>query len=350
MDFAGLKPSKAIIDLKMIFRVFLCSCFLGLLILESKAQYKVTDARDTTFCVPSVEGLSRPKGFLIREEILTNHGISSRSFVDNTGESGEIRATRRREIKLKAPLVNKDNFKMAIGFKYRVEDIFFDDIEQQSFDFYHHLEDKNLKSLGTSIYIIKPWRGQRYFLLRASASLNGDYDKTNKPNADYFKYSIAPLIGWKKSDNLSYAMGIGYSQNFGRISVFPLFSYNQTFNDHFGVESMLPLNASFRYSTLDKKNYIYLRSKIEGATYNIDFPNDVAGYLNNTEIKYQISYEREIDDFIWVGVETGLRTNLNFSLSETPVRRISTIIDNNLNMAFFFGFSVFIVPPRKFNH
>ena len=320
------------------------------MVLDSYGQYKITHIKDTAYCVPTVEGLSRPKGLIVKEEILTNHNIKSQSTILTNDASGEIRASRRREIKLKVPLLNRDNFKMAIGFKYRVEDIFFDDIEQQSFDFYHHLENKNLKSLGTSIYVIKPWQGKRYFLLRASASLNGDYDKSSRPTTDYFKYSIAPLVGWKKNENLSYAVGIGYSQNFGRVSVFPLVSYNRTFNDHWGIESMLPLNASLRYSTVDKKNFWYLSSKIEGATYNIDFPDGDTGYLNNTEIKYQISYERELYDFIWVGVETGLRTNLNFSLSETPVRRLSTIVDNDLNMAWFFGVSLFIVPPRKFSH
>jgi len=334
----------------MALRAFFCLLLLGALVLDSQAQFKVTQAKDTTYCVPSVEGLSRPKGLVIKQEILTNHNISSQSLTDGTGVNGEIRATRRREIKLKAPLVNHDNFKMAIGFLYKVEDIFFDDIEQGSFDFYNQLENKNLKSLGTSLYLIKPWRGQRYFLLRASASLNGDYDKTNRPNTDYIKYSIAPLIGWKKSDKLSYAVGIGYSQNFGRVSVYPLFSYNRTFNDHFGIETLLPLNANLRYSTLDKKNFVYLSSKIEGSTYNVNFGNGTQGYLNNTEIKHQISYEREIYDFIWVGVETGVRSNLNFSLSDTPERRLSTVVDSNLNMSFFVGFSLFIVPPRKFGH
>ena len=316
----------------------------------SFAQYHTVNASDTSYCEPTVNGLSRPKGLILSEEILTGHNISSQAISSNTGEFGEIRATRRRQIKIKAPLMNKQNFKMAIGFNYRVEDIFFDDIEQQSFDFYHQLEDKNLKQLGTSLYVIKPWRGKRYFLLRASASLNGDYDRTNRPTSDYLKYSIAPLIGWKKNENLSYAVGVGYSQNFGRVSVFPLFSYNRTFNDHFGIETMLPLNASLRYSTLDKKNYLYLSSNIHGSTYNVGFPNGVSGYLNNTEIKHNLRYEREVYDFIWVGIESGFRTNLNFSLSETPVRRVSTIIDSNLNMALYFGFSVFIVPPRKFSH
>ena len=316
----------------------------------AQEQYIENIGSDTTLCIPKVEGLSRPKGVEIRQEVLTEHDISSKSVDSNSGQFGEIRTTRRRELKLKVPVTNQPGFKMAIGFRYRVEDIFFDDIERKTFDFYRQLENKNLKALGTSIYMIKPLRGNKFLLLRAGASLNGDYDKDHKPTTDYFKYSIAPLMGWKKSDRLAYAVGIGYSQNFGRISVYPLFSYNQTFNEQIGFESLLPLNARFRYSSLDKKNFVYLGSKIEGSTYNVTFPNGTEGYLNNTEIKHQISYEREIYDFVWVGIESGLRSNLNFSFSETPERRISTIVDSNLNMSFYFGFSVFLVPPRKFGN
>jgi hypothetical protein len=245
--------------------------------------------------------------------------------------------------------LNKYNLKIAFGLRYRIEDMFFDDLENNSFDFYRQLENKNLKSIGTSLYVIKPLKGNRFLLFRARASLNGDYDRDHRPTSDYLKFSLAPLIGWKKHNNLSYAVGLGYSQNFGRISVFPLVSYNQTFNEHFGVESLLPLYAKIRYSTLDKKNFLYAGTKIEGATYNVRFSNGSEGYLNNSEIKYQISYEREIYDFVWVGIETGLRSNLNFSLSETPARQMSTIVNSNLNMSYYFGFSLFIVPPRKFS-
>ena len=100
----------------MALRAFFCLFLLGTLVLDSEAQFKVTQVKDTTYCVPSVEGLSRPKGLVIKQEILTNHNISSQSLTDGTGVNGEIRATRRREIKLKAPLVNHDNFKRA--FKY----------------------------------------------------------------------------------------------------------------------------------------------------------------------------------------------------------------------------------------
>ncbi len=313
------------------------------------AQHKVISENDTTYCIPSIEGLSRPKGFVIKEEVVMNHQINSYSTqgIPSSG-LGQIKAIRRRTIKFKAPLLNKDGLKVAMGFKYNVEDVFFDDQSRESLSFYQNLENKNLKQLGTSLYLIKPMRGNFYFLMRASASLNGDYGANNAPTKDYLKYSIAPMIGWKRTPYLSYAVGLGYSENFGKVSFFPLLSYNQTFNEHFGIESILPLSIKLRYSTLNKKNFIYLSSEVKGTTYNVGFRDGNTGYLNNTELRLLITYEREIYDFVWVGIEAGTRSNLNFSLSDTPDYRNSKVIRNSVNQSFFVGFSIFVVPPKKF--
>jgi len=302
----------------------------------------------TPFCNTSIEGLNRPKGLIIKQEFISGHGIYSTS--GNTETFGKIQLARRREIKLKAPILNNPGFKLAIGFKYKVEDVFFKDQYTYSSEFYSDLENKNLKQLGTSLYAIKPLRGDTYLLMRASVSLNGDYGKYNLPTNDFLKYSIAPMIGWRKTDFMSYAIGVAYSENFGRISVFPIVSFNKTFNDRWGTEILLPLKAKLRYTTLNKKNFIYLSSEIIGSTYNVTFNSGESGYLNNTELRHLVSYEREIYDFLWLGVEAGLRSNLNFSLSETADHRNSVTIANRVNQSFFAGFSLFIVPPRKYYH
>jgi len=313
---------------------------------QSKAAVK-NDA--AAFCETTIEGLNRPKGLIIREELISSHRISSFQQ-GNSQKFGKVQQTRRREIKLKAPLWNSPGFKLAIGFKYKVEDVFFNETNAYSSEFYNDLEGKNLNQLGVSLYAIKPLRGNTYLLLRASASLNGDYSKQNAPTGDYLKYSLAPMIGWRINDFTTYAVGLAYSENFGRISVFPLLSFNKTFNDRWGTEILLPLHVKLRYNTPNKKNFIYLKSEVKGSTYNVSFKSGKMGYLNNTEIRHLVSYEREIYDFLWVGVEAGLRSTLNFSLSETADHKNSVVIENRLNQSFFTGFSIFIVPPRKFGH
>lgn len=327
-----------------------CLLCLGALSLDVCAQYGVKTKKDS-LCIPSIEGFARPKGLLIRQEVISNHRIYSQN-TDGTkvDEAGRIRAVRQREIKLKAPVLNNPGLKVAVGFKYKVEDFFIKDIKRETNPFFHNIENKNLKQLGASVYLMKPFQGNTYFLLRASASLNGDFDSRNSLNADYLKISVAPLLGWKRSPTLTYAVGLAYSENFGRRSVFPLLSYNQTFNERIGIESLLPLNVKLRYSSLDKKNYLYLSSEVHGTSYNVSFRNGDNGYLNNTELKYQITYEREIYDFVWFSIETGINSNIDFLLSDTPDFKRSIVVDSNRGWSFYGGFSIFIVPPKKFYH
>lgn len=108
------------------------------------------------------------------------------------------------------------------------------------------------------------------------------------------------------------------------------------------------LNIKFRYASLERKNFIFLSSEVHGTSYNITFTNGEAAYLSNAELQNKLTYEREIYDFVWASVDTGLNTNLYFTFSDTPDRRRSLVIDNNRKAAFFLGFSIFVVPPRKF--
>jgi len=66
------------------------------------AQYVAKEK--TPFCNTSIEGLNRPKGLIIKQEFISGHGIYSTS--GNTETFGKIQLARRREIKLKAPILN----------------------------------------------------------------------------------------------------------------------------------------------------------------------------------------------------------------------------------------------------
>jgi hypothetical protein len=61
-----------------------------------------------------------------------------------------------------------------------------------------------------------------------------------------------------------------------------------------------------------------------------------------------LNYEREIYDFLWFGLEAGVRTPFNFSLAESIRTRRDPIIRNQLSSAMLFNASIFVVPPRAF--
>jgi hypothetical protein len=200
--------------------------------------------------------------------------------------------------------------------------------------------------------VVKPWRGKRYFLLRASGDLNGDYGMSQYSKKNFLQFSIAPLIGWKKNENVSYAFGIAYGYNFGRPVISPLISYNRSFNRNWGLETMLPTKVKVRY-TLNDKTLFFASTELNGARYNIHLNDSLLAtkgnlYLQKSEIRYLLTFEREIHDWLWFSLEAGMRSNINFSLSDNTGPARHAMIRNKLNHAMLVSFSFFAVAPKKF--
>ena len=325
------------------------TCIL-ILILTSQALYAqetIVNCTDTVFCVPGVIGLPRSKGIVIKRELVRDYFI--RSEADGSNASAEIRRNRRWEFKVRAPIILKDGFKMAVGVKYFVEEFNFENPESLNFPFYQNLENRSLRSIRGDVYMIKPTLTNKYYILRLSGGLNGDYGSESFAKGDFFKFSISPLIGWKKNDYVSYAFGVAFSYGFGRRSIYPIIVYNKSFNNKWGIESILPAEVKLRYSTLNQKNYFYAKAELHGANYSLrlDEAKTDLVYLNKSEVRFLLSWEREIHDWLWFGVEGGLRSNINFDLSNDARIRTDVVVENTLNKALVYNFSIFVVPPRK---
>jgi hypothetical protein len=297
--------------------------------------------------------MPRSKGIIFRQERLMDYGIRSNSQSDQIQSGqGEVSVNRRWEFKLRLPIISKPNFALAAGIHYNVEQYQFEASHNEQYPLYRSLQDKSLRSIGGSVYIVKPWRGKRYFLLRASGDLNGDYGTDGIAKKQFLQFSVAPLIGWKKNDNVSYAFGFAYGYNFGRPVFSPLISYNRTFNKHWGLETILPTKIKLRYS-LNEKTLFFASIELNGARYNIRLADSVLAekgnlYLQKSEVRYLLTFEREIYDWLWFGVEAGMRSNINFSLSDRNGPARNALIRNKLNEAMLISFSVFAVAPRKF--
>ena len=307
---------------------------------------------DSTFCVPAVFGMPRSKGIIIKQERVFNYRIRSDGTDAGFGKGeDDVKFNKRWQFKLRFPLIMKPGIKVAMGLEYFKEEYHFEGFPENDYAFYQSLEDKPLRSIGATFYVVKPWLGKRFLMMRVGAKFNGDEGLGNMIDADKLRVSVAPLIGWKKNPYTSYAFGFAYSFDFGRQRVYPVFSYNHTFNSRLGFESILPLEAKLRYS-MSEKNLFYFTSEFNGANYNIQLEDpDFAGedyYLRKSEIRFILTYEREIHDWLWFGIETGLRSNIRFELTDSPKSNAEVVIDNEFNSAFLLNVSIFVVPPRKF--
>lgn len=318
-----------------------------------KAQQSVVICTDSTFCVPAVFGMTRSKAIIIKQERVFNYRITSDGNEAGIGHGeDEVKFNKRWQFKLRFPVIMKAGFKLAMGLEYFKEEYHFEGYPENDYPFYKSLEDKPLRSVGTTFYIVKPWLGNRYFMMRMGLKFNGDEGLGNLLHSDKLRVSAAPLIGWKKNPYTSFAFGFAYSYDFGRQGIYPVFSYNHTFNNRLGLESILPLEVKLRY-TMSEKNLFYATTEFNGATYNIklddpSFPEDEDYYLRKSEVRFVVTYEREIHDWLWFSLETGVRSNFNFELVDSIKRNANTLIDSDFNNAFLFNASIFVVPPRKF--
>lgn len=308
--------------------------------------------QNKSYCKPSVIGVPRPKGLILKYELIPEFRISSDGRNGYSDADAEVKKNTRQEFKLRFPVINKPSLKLAAGINYSAEEYYFRELSDQDYSVYKALEDRDLKTAGIHFYVIKPTLTDRYFLLRISADLNGDFTNKEIPLGDFLKFSISPLIGWKKSNNLSYAVGFAYGYIFGRPSFYPLISYNRNISRYWGVESLLPANIKLRYSKCDK-TFWYLSTEIKGASYRLS--QEIPGlggiskpHLHRSELRTGFSLEKQVAGWFWLGAETGLRNNISFNITNSPRTNSDVLIKNRLRTAPFISFSLFLVPPGKF--
>ncbi len=336
-------------------------CFSFLLIIffslsagyHGNAQEIFSWPEEKEYCNPSVIGLPRAKAVILKYEVQQGYGIQSKGKLGNFGDSeGKISRNNRFDFRLRFPIVHKSSLTIAAGLKYTKEEFQFSDDQPLDYPFYKDLEDRPLKSAGIHFYVVKPTRNKKYFILRTSFDLNGDYGSDNFGKKEFLKFSVTPLIGWKQSENLSYAVGFTYGYTFGVPLVVPVISFNKNFNCNLGIESVLPINIRLRY-TKNEKNYWYAGLELGGASYRLDnhgtsFNDYNKLHLFRSELRYMVNYEKEIYDWLWLGIEGGYRQNLRFNLNNGPRGRSDVIVSNNLNGAPVVNLSLFAVPPRFF--
>ena len=321
--------------------------------LSSSAQEIFTWNKERNYCNPSVIGLPRAKAIIARYELQPNYRIVSTARTGNFGNSEQtIRRNRRIDFRFRFPIINKSSITIAAGLKYSQEEFRFKDASSNTYSLYKDLEDRPLKSVGLHLYMVKPTKSKKYFIVRASFDLNGDYGADKFGKSDFLKFSITPLMGWKQHDNLSYAVGFSYGYSFGRPLIVPVFSINKNFNCNFGIESVLPINFRFRY-TKNEKNFWYAGMELSGGSYRLNNENTAFQaysdlHLFRSELRYTLTFEREIHDWLWFGIDAGYRQNLRFNLTNGPRSKSDIIIGNKLRAAPIISASLFVVPPQIF--
>lgn len=315
------------------------------------ADSAAVNPKDKEYANPSVLGMSRSKGIIIKYEAQPEFGIKSYSSNPEIGnKEADVQRHTRLDIKAYAPLLNRPHFKLILGFNYFFEQFSFD-ATPPSYDFYKNIQDRNLKTIGSQLVLLRPINYKNYMVFRLKGDLNGDYTSHRLSFAKYLKSTFETIYGWKRNANLAYGVGVQLGYTFGRQTVFPVFMYNRTYSPKWGIELLLPARAQVRYNDSDKSIF-YGGIGLDGASYNISTNPEVVGLgtleLRRSEARARVRWEREIYDFLWFGLEAGYRVNIQLNAFEGEGRTAKRIIKNHLKDASLVSAEIFLVPPRRF--
>lgn len=289
----------------------------------------------------------RPKILELEYQFARN--IEAGSTSDLFGDAdATIRENLIRGIKLKFPIALKEGLQVFGGFKYVHEQFTFRDVQNLDYDLYERLEDRPLKRVGFTVFLKKDLDDDRFLFAFADQSLNSD-DPRFQNIGGQFKTTVSVIFGKNPNPHKQVAFGGAIGYNFGRASIFPLFIYKYSFNQHLALEMLLPKTVKFRYSP-NIKTHLWAYVDLTGASYRLQ-DELLTGFdqleLRRSAATFNFSVEREIYDFLWFGITTGLSQPLNVFVSEPRKRSRDSLVDINPDPTQFFKFSLFLVPPRN---
>lgn len=287
---------------------------------------------DSLYCIPSVEGRLKPKGVLYENEF---------GLVKIKTDEKEIKTINHlTTYKLKLPIINRDDLRLAFGLFYFKED--YRDITDTSSSIAEALDigHRDFDSYGFNTYILKPYIGDKYLSIRTSISVAGPLQGAID---QYLKYSVTALLGRKKNNRLITGWGGVVRYSMGRYFALPIYYYIRTYDVHWSLRLQLPVAARLSWTSLNKKNVFLLESKFSGGRYFINYQNKGGlenGLYSSTDMRTTFTYEREIYDFLWINFYTGYKVNILSNVFET---------ESSLRRGLLAGVSIFMVPPRRFS-
>lgn len=282
-------------------------------------------------------GQSPLKIFSIGYDYLTPHTIEGRSDVyawdsipdkENIGFNGGLR------IGGNLPVVNAKRWSLNIGYYFRrstfkMPEDYNPPYGAFSTGYYSTLKTKGLNTAALNFSLFVPLNNRHFIVAFSQGEVSGDYNFKefwNRFNNVRGSYSV--LFGWKKKPNKVIAVGVARTWRGGTAFFNPVLLWNQTFNERWGVELLLPARGFVRYN-FSPRSLLLLGYELEGSSYTIKsyYNSDPQGWfvypattLNNaelrrSELRARLTWEKQIYKFIWFSLQGGVRINYGNKLA-----------------------------------
>ena len=213
---------------------------------------------------------------------------------------------------------------------------------------FEKFEDRGLKKAGAELIIKKNLSNGKFIFAYFNGSLNSDKLQFSK-FFDQLRSSLAVVYAKNPNVNKQVGIGLSFSYTFGQPTIFPLALYNNDFSLHWGLKIMVPKSIQLRYSP-NEKVHLYYGAGLVGSSFNLQ-NKVVTGFdeleFGRTALRTGFNLEREIHDWLWVGVEVGYNIPLRLFITQPGGNASNALVDLKLDNSIYTNFSIFIVPPRK---
>lgn len=244
------------------------------------------------------------------------------------------------------PVISNTKIIWQVGANYWASKFNVDDPGNNSFA--QRLDSRALTTSGINTTIFKPLNEKNFLIVQASADMNGLFQRFSDISSEAITVSGTIIYGWKTSDRNMIGTGISRTYRAGRILHVPVFLWNKTFNDHWGMELLLPARGHVKYN-FSPSNILQLGFELEGNQFLMNLPNSQNGkvFLQRGEFKPRVAWDKKITGFLWMSAQAGLRYNWRFDvMNQYDAREVSQrYFTSNLGNPFYFNLSLNFVSP-----
>jgi hypothetical protein len=205
-----------------------------------------------------------------------------------------------------------------------------------------------MTSAGINTTIFKPLDEKRFLIIQGSLDANGVFQRISDVTSQAYTFSGALIYGWKKSEKNMIGTGIARTYRAGQMIHLPVLFWNKTFNDHWGMELLLPARGHLRYN-FSTSNILQLGFELEGNQFLMDLPNSKNGtvFIQRSELKPRIMWDKKISGFFWLSAQAGLRYNWRFDVMDSYNARNKNQLyfSSQLGNPLYFNISINFVSP-----
>jgi hypothetical protein len=324
------------------------------------SMFEEVGATTKSFCTNKVLGQQPTPLISVGFDYQGSSTISSDVFSGYPAGDAEVGFNSGFRLVTNIPILSRNNILINWGVSY-VQMGYSLNNNIQGNPFSETLRNHSLKWLNTNLTIFKPLNENRFLLFQLGGELNGDYSFNNMPSLGQIRLPAAAIYGFKPNDNLMWGVGVSHTYLGGARNLLPVIYYYKTFdNPKWGVEALFPARVQARYRW-NSRSLLMMGYQVEGASYRLsnfnqyDFNNTTGTdrfedvELRRSEIRLGLSYNRGINDFIWIGVQAGYRINYQFNLDEREFYRgfddTDYLVENELSNTLFAQFTLSLVSP-----